>query len=195
MDKGGEMNKPQVFLDLDGVIVDFMTNAYKRAGLAFDYKGHHQWQMDLSCFPGTEGQFWESLTPAFWEGLPLTKEGPEILRWLKPYKPTILTAPTRNSATSKLKWIRKNLPEYYHEKRYLIGPGKVACARAGAILIDDKEETCDLWNEAGGTAILVPRPWNSRRNTEDFCVWHVIADFTIAWTRYEREYAKYQLGL
>jgi len=189
------MNKPQVFLDLDGVIVDFLPNAYRRAGLAFDYKKHHDWEIDLSCFPGTEGQFWDALTPDFWEGLPFTDEAPELLRFLKPYKPTILTAPTRNSGTAKLNWIRKNLPEYYHGKRYLIGPGKAVCARAGAILIDDKEETCNLWNEAGGTAILVPRPWNSRRDLEEFCVGHVTGDFLIAWGRYEERYEKHQLGL
>ena len=182
------MNKPQVFLDLDGVIVDLIRPAYARHGLALDYKNHHNWEVDLSCFPGTASAFWEGLTPAFWEGLPFTEEAPFLLEFLKPYKPTILTSPTRNSATAKLLWLRKNLPDYYHSKRYLIGPGKIACAREGAFLIDDREETCLKWEDAGGTAILVPRPWNSRRDLEDFCVGHVTSDFAIAWARYMRKY-------
>jgi hypothetical protein len=59
-----------------------------------------------------------------------------------------------------MSWIEKHLPAY--RRRFLIGPRKEFCAHGGSVLIDDSDKNVASFRDAGGLAILYPRPWNSR---------------------------------
>jgi len=60
----------------------------------------------------------------------------------------------------KLEWIHTYLPSFFH-KQYLIGGPKRFCAGLDALLIDDRDRNIEEFRDAGGHALLVPRPWNS----------------------------------
>ena len=164
----------QYFLDLDGVIVDFVGGIIKWHKLKCTVNDVTEWNALYKYWPGTIAEFWEELPESFWENLNFTPEGPAIIDLLaeEGIKATILTSPPWAGATGKQRWIQKNLPEYFDHDRYLIGPSKTCVARPGAVLIDDAEHNIDSWVAAGGQGILVPRPWNRNReqNTLDWVI-------------------------
>ncbi|MCK4822200.1 hypothetical protein KA005_40935 [bacterium] len=152
------------FLDMDGVIVDFIVAVIKFHNLKCTPNDIKGWGGMYNYWDGTEEEFWQPLDESFWMNLPFTPEGPEIIDLLAPFKPTILSSPVRNCAGGKQKWIQKNLPEYYDHGRYILSPNKSILAHPGSVLIDDAEHYIDEWVAAGGQGILVPQPWNRNRN-------------------------------
>lgn len=156
----------RLFLDLDGVIVAFAEGVIKWYDLDCTPEDFKEWGAIFNFFTGSETEFWQGLTDKFWVGLGFTKEAKRILTLVGPMKPCILTSPSHTSAGSKQQWIKENLPDYFKDGRYLIGPAKHFGAHAESLLIDDSEENIDKFIEAGGYAILVPRPWNRLRGKD-----------------------------
>lgn len=151
----------RVFLDLDGVIVDFAKGVIEWYNLDCKPEDWSEWGDVFKYYEGTEASFWDGLSDKFWIGLKFTEEAKEILELLKPFKPCILTSPAHTGAGGKQQWIRENLPGYFKNGRYLIGPPKHLLASGNSLLIDDSQENCDKFIKAGGHAIIVPRPWNN----------------------------------
>ena len=155
----------KLFLDLDGVIVDFIGGAIKQHGLDHSDmmarwpKG--EWGSEEQFGFKDPDEFWNPLTTEFWANLEFTKEAPEILKVVQPYKPTLLTSPAFGGCDGKQLWIKKNLPKYFYSKQYLIGPAKSAVASSDAVLIDDSDANAEEFTKAGGWVILIPRIWNS----------------------------------
>lgn len=154
----------KVFLDLDGVLCYFLKGVEEKFNV--DLSDHIEWNFDYQKdFGISKTKFWKSLDHDFWANLPKTPECDLILALVEGYKPIILTAPPLDESggcvSGKVEWIRKNLPEFFFEGRYLIGAAKESISRPGALLIDDNERTITEWQSEGGTGILVPRPWNS----------------------------------
>lgn len=156
----------RLFLDLDGVIVDFAQGCIDWYNLDCNVKDFTKWSKIFKYFTGYEKDFWEGLTDKFWVELKFTKEAKEILELLKDVKPCILTSPGHTGAGGKQQWIRKNLPDYFKDGRYLIGPAKHYLATSDSLLIDDSQENCRKFEEAGGYSILIPRPWNDLRDND-----------------------------
>lgn len=151
----------KVFLDLDGIIRDFVQGVIDKFRLNIthhDIDRWHYFEEELNI-----PDFWELLDDDFWANLPKTPFADRVLKIVYPYNTVILTSPTYNSAGGTQKWIRKNLPEYFDQKRYLIGPAKWACAERNSLLIDDYERNANDFLYAGGNSILFPAPWNSKR--------------------------------
>lgn len=160
-------NIPRVFLDLDGVIIDFVQGAIDWYVLDCKFEDVDHWGY-LECASGlTEKEFWEGMTDKFWLGLKMLRHAYPLLALLKPYDPCILTSPSLTSAGVRQKWIRDNMPDYFDAKRYLIGPAKADVAREGAVLIDDSEINISAWRSAGGVGFLYPQPWNKFKG-QDF---------------------------
>lgn len=163
----------QMFLDIDGVLADFDRGyrEYYDCFAGIEYEDVTSWEFCVEHYKKMTGKsaasFWGGFTHEFWANLHKTPECDLILALTEPYKPILLTAPPLSgdgsSAGGKQEWIRKNLPDYFFDGRYLIGACKEICAKPGAILIDDSDANCIAWIENGGTAILVPRPWNVLR--------------------------------
>ena len=83
--------------------------------------------------------------------------------------------PHIESPTGKWAWIRDNLPIYL--KRTIITQApKHLLARPDTLLIDDKDENVDGFREAGGKALLIPRPWNRAHLQADRTV-EVVKEF------------------
>lgn len=165
--------KPQVFLDMDGVICDFDAGYLKHFGWKDStHASISTWSWPVDKYkeenPGkTEIDFWHEFDFLFWAQLPKTKEADVILGMVKKYQPTILTTVAIHSPgvfDGKASWLRKHLKNYYYEGRVCICTGaKHRIAAPGKLLIDDSQDNYDRWLDAGGEAILVPRPWNSNR--------------------------------
>ena len=168
------MAELKVFVDLDGVLVDFMVSVHQWYNLPYSYEDYPyeigSWDcMPPSTFEGSVEEFWQSLPLSFWSSLSWTPDGKEILAEIERHVPQdqIYLFTARNmpqSASGAVAWVRKNLPQY--QKRLLIGSDKASCAHGDALLIDDANHNIDAFVSAGGLGLLVPRKWN-RKNKED----------------------------
>lgn len=155
----------QIFLDMDGVIVDFDAGVRRRYKADWWYPT--EWKIPYKKLGTTFDEFWYQMdNAAFWRDLPWTEDGKRIQALVEPFKPTILTASFLPKASAgKTEWLTREYPDTMKEgqRRVLIANGheaKASVAGPGKILIDDKNENIDEWEKAGGKGILYPRPWN-----------------------------------
>ena len=159
--------KPLIFLDLDGVIVDFISGLINFYSLPFKHDDIVKWELTEKQLGMTPEACWSDLTDDFWVDLKMYAHAPALLKMLSGYKTCILTAPMRDRASGKQIWIMENLPDFYNNKRYLIGPGKKYCAGPGRVLIDDHDGNIRQFKKAGGIGIVYPQPWNSMAHVKD----------------------------
>jgi len=158
-----------VFLDCDGVFADFITGIL--AALDYPYEGIHRWPFGrvFDIFP-LIGTNWREASKHcdadFWANLPWTEDGQAILSLLwdrfLPEETMLLTKPMDNdgSYAGKARWVTEHIPEL---RKRMVPTHVEKCEFArgrGSLLLDDNSENCDMFQEAGGSAILVPRPWN-----------------------------------
>lgn len=141
-----------VYVDVDGVVADLvrhMKTFHDKPDAVVD-----RWDL-ASCFGIPEEECWD-LPQRFWETIPLTKDWEQ---WI-PQGPFTLLGNSNDEHCTKGKkiWLQKWFPhikhiieEYSHKNIY---------CKPGDVLIDDKQQNCDEWIEAGGTALLVRRPWS-----------------------------------
>ena len=155
-----------VFLDCDGVLINFRKGIRGAFGKPYDY---------LTLSP--KWKFWDDwpdvtfdmvnsvCTASFWDNLEWMHDGYDILTAIEyKYAPAqiyLLTTPMPNveSPTGRWLWI-KNRMEMYYKRTIITQAPKHLLARPNTLLIDDKDENVDGFREAGGKALLVPRPWN-----------------------------------
>jgi len=167
-----EKNRPVLFLDLDGVIVDFISGVIDWYGLDAKHDDVTGWNMIVEMSGMSVPEFWEGLdTYRFWRNLRMYDYAQDILELIDEahVQPCLLTSPAWHTAGYKQDWIQKNLPDYFNKGRYLIGPAKGFCSYPnpnGSYLMDDSDKNCDLFNLFGGQAIVFPQPWNALRDID-----------------------------
>jgi len=161
---------PVCFLDLDGVLVDFLAAACAVHGRKTPYdvpEAKGIWDMS-SLWGISPESFWEPIDSAgsdFWYTLDFMPWAgvllEEVCDSFEEKNVYIMTAPGKSASSwlGKARFMKDRLPEFL--PRFLIGVPKHVCARPGAVLIDDNDENISKFNEAGGCGILFPRPWNS----------------------------------
>jgi FMN phosphatase YigB (HAD superfamily) len=145
--------KYTIFCDMDGVLVDFDKGYKNLTGMAThhaDAQGRDEfWNLfntSLEEKGMPEYQYWADLD---WQS-----GGQELWNFIKQYKPYILTAPTYNpeSREGKRDWVQR----LDGMKNIYFRPAKSKSDFSGKnkILIDDRADTIDKWNAAGGIGIL-----------------------------------------
>jgi len=170
-----------VFLDMDGVMVDFLGGLHRALGVPYQYdqypyeKGKWNMLTDIKGFediPATFEQCNDCCTTNFWANLEWMPDGHDIMRLVtstfKPEQIYLLTTPMPNpgSYTGKVLWVQKHLPEF--SKRLIVTSApKNLFARPDTLLVDDKDENVEEFVKAGGDAILVPRLWNELHGWAD----------------------------
>ena len=90
----------------------------------------------------------------FWTEMPWMNDGHELWNFIKQYKPTILSAPSRNPVSSKGKkeWVKSELPG---TKLILaFADEKQKYSEENSILIDDMKKNIEQWVSQGGIGIL-----------------------------------------
>jgi len=161
------------FLDLDDVLVDFVSGVHNFYHLEYDESKYPYDFGDWNIFPLKSSslsatEFWANFTERFWSDLSWIKDGKNLLKFLEQKfgceNICLLTAPMPEMSsacvTGKMRWIQKNLPKY--SRQFLVGKAKHYCANENSILIDDADHNIDTFKSSGGKAILVPRLWNSK---------------------------------
>jgi len=146
-----------VFVDMDGVLTDFERRFEQFAGVTPD-EFTSQKTIQVGKEKANE-QFWDlvdkQIGVRFWAGMPWMPEGEELYRYIKKYKPTILTSPSReeSSRIGKGVWVKRNMSGVPVKFGYG-ADGKAKFAGPNKILIDDREDNIAAWKAAGGIGIL-----------------------------------------
>jgi 5'(3')-deoxyribonucleotidase len=154
-----EEKKYTLYVDMDGVLCDFLKGASEATGLNF--KQHSDWTKHKD----TAWRVLADIGSRFWARLPWNKNGKKLWNYVRQYEPRILSAfpqATENkqyAIDGKKEWIKKNLTGV-KEINLVRGQDKQLYARKDAILIDDSKRNIDQFNAAGGIGIL-------HKNTND----------------------------
>ena len=143
-----EVPKYKIYCDMDGVL----TNFEKR----FDhFSGMHPQEYEKKY--GIE-QFWHLIDTKigvrFWVGMDWMPEGKRLWDFIRPYKPDLLTSPSRHNSSrlGKQLWAKNNLsPKPKVIMAY--SADKQRYANENSILIDDKKSNINEWAAKGGIAI------------------------------------------
>jgi hypothetical protein len=155
-----EEEKPKInytiYCDMDGVLCDFEGRFEHFTGLSPD-----QYRAKMVKEYGEKkslDMFWDVIDHQvgmrFWRGMPWMPEGRALWDYIKPYKPTLLTAPSyhKSSTEGKTLWVEDHIPgtpivfKQAKQKADLAGPN--------IILIDDREDTIMSWKAKNGIGIL-----------------------------------------
>lgn len=157
------------FVDMDGVLFDFMGAALERHGRSDVMENYPKGQWAIEDHLGiTPAQFWQVLEGHdFWAALKPYRwmlDVLEIVTFHFAHDWWIASSPCldHGSASGKVESLQRHMPKIEGKTfdRYFLGKYKYHLAKPGAVLIDDNEENCRLFEEAGGKAILFPAPWN-----------------------------------
>ena len=141
--------KYDIYLDLDGVLTDFVKQFEIFTGIK-DGK-------EFERKRGTEA-FWGEIGKGgldYWSEMPWMEDGEKLWNYLKDKNVKILSAPAKTipeCSPGKRMWVKKNLGSV--ELVICSAKEKQDYAKKNAILIDDKKENIDQWNARGGIGIL-----------------------------------------
>lgn len=160
-----------IFLDCDGVFSDFINQILRVLEYPFVGDICHSWTWGhvMDVFPSL-GTSWLEVSKFcnydFWATLPWTIDGREILKvvWerFRPNETMMLTRPMNNdeSYSGKAQWVLRNMPELRYRLVPTHVPKEEFAGDFNHLLIDDSQSNVERFIKAGGSAILVPRPWN-----------------------------------
>jgi len=175
----GQINR--VFLDLDDTLNIFTTyllfrkDAWPSPCSCKNYPGEFGYDIVtvynyLSGSNVTPAQFWD-IPQYVWAWAPRSLEFGLLLKCSEQLvgreNVFIATKPTEDPrcAAGKMEWIKRECPPWLH-RQFMIGPPKHLLAQPGHLLVDDSEENCLDFNAAGGSSLLIPRPWNCARHLD-----------------------------
>lgn len=167
--------KPICYLDMDGVICDFVGSTCKAHGLASPYGNVNClgiFEME-TCWGMTEEKFWEPLaTREFWEFMPKTPEADQIVNLLVNTfgedRICILTHPSGYDGCigAKKAWIAREFP--FLTKQMLFGASKQFLGGPDRYLVDDRDKNIIAFESFGGSGITVPRAWNRMHHSREY---------------------------
>lgn len=144
----------QLFVDLDGVLVDFNSLAYKIAGIR---------PSDVSTDKKAKSRFWSRInhhakTNPFFSAMQPMEDAFTLWQYIERHNPTICSATgsTPNAEAEKRLWVKNHLGAQYATDALIVSRSadKARYAHATHILIDDRRHSVDPWIQAGGIAIL-----------------------------------------
>ncbi len=148
-----------IYLDMDGVIVDFLKGAKEYN--VIKENGKIDWRT------------LESIGSSFWENLDWLDGSKEFYKWLLTFCERnnldlcILTAIHLDEGKrGKMKWLSKNCPEIQNKNIYIVqnGSKKKKHATESSLLIDDFGKNVEEFIIAGGHAIKFTSPKNAKES-------------------------------
>ena len=175
--------KPEMYVDLDGVVTDFYRAACAMAGRKVEdappgalatcdvswifnrFKGKREKSHEEG-----EREFWWKLQARdskWWSNLQTYDDAVlmmlNIINLLGAENVAFLTSPSEKataSATGKVDFILDFCRKLGFQLDWVLTPFKWRLARPGVILLDDNVDNCVEFREFGGDAILYDAPWN-----------------------------------
>lgn len=153
---GAEDNKAQTYVDLDGVLADFVSAAEKVLGRKV---------IITAGAKKLNNADWRAIRADedFWIAMPFLRSGRKLWSHIRKQRPFILSAlPVSNTEWAiegKLLWIGRNLPEVSKDRIILVErkDKKKFAMNAGRrpnLLIDDNSKNIREWEAAGGMGVL-----------------------------------------
>ena len=142
-----------IYVDLDGVLVDFETTAQELTGITVAGASKQQmnkfWKhIELHVADG--GEFFARMKPM--------KDAMRLWQFLAKHHPTILSATghIKGAAGEKRAWVVSHLGASAAKSALFVrdGKDKAKYATPDSILIDDRAKAIDPWVAAGGIGIL-----------------------------------------
>ena len=138
----------KIYCDMDGVLTDFESRFEHFTGM---HPQAYEKEKGLAAF-------WHLIDVEvgvkFWIGMPWMPQGEQLWNFISPYRPDLLTSPSRdnNSRLGKNLWVKNNLnpkPKVI----FAYSKAKQRYANENSILIDDKPSNINEWTAKGGIAI------------------------------------------
>jgi 5'(3')-deoxyribonucleotidase len=165
----------KAFLDMDGVLDDFVGAVCTKYGIRHPYhNGQNIGVWDFVPMTGiSDNDFWNGLDYDFWANIPKTPEADKFVDLaIKTFgfnNVAVLTSPSKHEGCipGKRDWLHKHYP--FLAPRMIPTKLKNFFAHERFVLIDDASHNVNPFREAGGKAILVPRPWNEEHHNQDQC--------------------------
>jgi phosphopantetheine adenylyltransferase/Zn-dependent peptidase ImmA (M78 family) len=154
-----------IYCDMDGVLCDFDKGYEDLTKMSTAKANTYPKSFFWNFFRKKLGKTPERI---FWSNLPPQPGGPELWKFIAPYKPNILSAPAidfklsqdqqldpkyNEAIIGKKEWIDKNLHNV-GEEIFVPAVQKAKFAAPNHILIDDMEKNITAWEAAGGIGIL-----------------------------------------
>ncbi len=142
MAQRGSVKQPHLYLDCDGVLADFDAGARALLGV------------DAAAFQARHGngEFWKRLARAgnFYGDLPEMSDAQHLVEAVKHLRPTILTGLPMGkwAAPQKQRWAAAHFPGVPIVTT--LAREKHLHMQAGDVLVDDRENHRQLWEDAGG---------------------------------------------
>jgi 5'(3')-deoxyribonucleotidase len=158
----------KIFLDLDGVLVDFFTGVNKVFNIP---KPPHRYDW-FEDYDISREQLNNVCGMRFFSGLDWMFDGQEIEEVIRRKFGSgsiyLVTLPMPNSESwaGKVEWVNKHL-SLYNKRLIITTAPKSLLAGPNSLLIDDKDENIAEFSMAGGQGILVPRLWNELHGWAD----------------------------
>ena len=177
--------KPRIFLDMDGVLTDFVGHALKFHGSDMDIKDWPTGEWDIAKVLGLGPKaFWSKLDcREFWMEMPLYDHAEELLQLCKDtgFEVVILSSPARGCCAScKLEYAHEN---FFRTKVILANDKTPLAHSVKTLLIDDHDGNHDKWTETGGFCHIFPRKWNFAHAQHDHAM-EIITPHINAWANH-----------
>ena len=138
---------PEIYCDLDEVLVDFIAGANKAVGGNFaEVDKQERWKIINN-------------TKGFWDNLGWKPGGKKLYQFISRYDPHVLSAYTGRDPTSKngkMKWLGKNTKFSRSKIHLVLRSQKKDYAKTDGkpnVLIDDYNKNITEWERAGGIGI------------------------------------------
>ncbi|MGZ8890252.1 MAG: 5' nucleotidase, NT5C type [Nitrososphaeraceae archaeon] len=162
-----------IFVDLDGVLVDF------------DKHAKEVFNNCPSLWPENrlKGKFWKDVTKSCREGNPFflamdpMPDAFVLWNYIKDHNPTILSATgslsvVPNAKFEKREWVKQHLGELAAGMGILVQSAidKAQYSAPNHILIDDRVKAIEPWIAAGGIGILHTSAEDTIRQLKEFCI-------------------------
>jgi len=164
--------KPQIFVDMDGVLSNFFDAALAAHGS--DGSGYPRGLYQIEQYLDiTANEFWRVIDEQgedFWSGMSMCEGADALWELVLPHKPIILTSPSMNPLclSGKLKWMQNVFHEKFRD--YIFCPAQhkhLLANHKNSILIDDRQSNVDDWHKAGGIGVLWPHIGNEHEGNVD----------------------------
>jgi 5'(3')-deoxyribonucleotidase len=160
--KTNEFRGPTIYLDMDGVLADFIGGVDKAHKKKFgtkmawtDKRGGFNVKDDVNLIGSVKSN------PTFWSNLAWTSNGKKLVNHVLKYKPGIVSAYMKDDLRSKKQkgeWLQKNIGiNNLGDINIVRRKDKPLFARGEwgpNILIDDLELNIIKWRRAGGIGLL-----------------------------------------
>lgn len=156
-----------VYLDLDGVLGNFIKSAFKVHNFEQEASQYSLW--GLMGITATE--FWHKIDeiPDFWNDIEKYEWADELYNYFfERYgkeRLRFLSTPNNHhhSYTGKKKWLQR----FYPNTKVILAEEKEHLAKYRRLLIDDHDTNIEKWEREGGHGIVFPQPWNQNKHHTD----------------------------